>query len=66
MFDFYATGTKQQIAWTDASGGNAWLVLDRNGNGLIDSAKEMFGNVTDQPEAKDKNGFLALAWFDQP
>ena len=63
-FDFFGNGKKIRISWTAKGAQNAWLVYDRNGNGLIDSAKEMFGNITTQPKSKDPNGFLALGWYD--
>ncbi len=62
-FDIANTGVPIQIAWT-ANANNAFLVLDRNGNGVINSGAELFGNFTLQPASAHPNGFLALAQYD--
>lgn len=56
-FDITGDGVKEQVSWVSPNDG--MLVYDRNGNGVIDSGKELFG---DQHGAA--NGFEELAKFD--
>jgi hypothetical protein len=65
-FTFVPSQPPMQMAWTDATFGNGFLVLDRNGNGIIDDGTELFGNLTPQPPTAAPNGYLALAVFDDP
>ncbi|AYQ55844.1 hypothetical protein MS2017_0083 [Bathymodiolus thermophilus thioautotrophic gill symbiont] len=63
MFDHNSDGIKTKSAWLGED--DAWLALDKNGNGAIDNGSELFGDSTILSNGnKAKNGIEALADLD--
>lgn len=68
-FDMQGNGNLVKLSWPKAGSGNAWLVYDRDGDGVIKDGTELFGNFTPHADWNDKpnpNGFSALGWYDLP
>jgi hypothetical protein len=67
LFDIDATGVPAVIAWTLPGSDDAFLMLDRNENGVVDDGSELFGNRTvlgDRPWGIANDGAEALSSFD--
>jgi hypothetical protein len=45
-FDIDGDGVADQVAWTEAGSDQAFLVIDRNGDGTINDGKELVGSAT--------------------
>jgi hypothetical protein len=63
LFDHNASGVRQGTGWVKAD--DALVVLDRDGNGTIDSGRELFGNQTVLADGSfAAHGIHALAELD--
>jgi hypothetical protein len=65
-FDIDGDGLIDQQAWTAAGQSDAFLALDRDGDGLITSGRELFGDSTPMASGvKAANGYEALFEYDR-
>jgi len=65
LFDLSATGQPFHVGWTAAEADEAFLCLDRDGDGKITSGAELFGSATPLKSGNPAgNGFIALAELD--
>lgn len=64
-FDIDADGQLESITWVSPGTQDAFLFLDRNGNGIVDDGSELFGNGTSLFSGEQAgHGYEALAEFD--
>jgi len=63
-FDLDGNGLRESTGWVGAK--SALLALDLNGNGQIDSGRELFGEATVLVNTREKaeHGYAALAQYD--
>lgn len=66
-FDVDADGIREHVQWVRPGGDEAFLALDRTGNGLVDDGSELFGIGTPLvlEGGTARNGFIGLAQYDQ-
>lgn len=68
VFDLSGLGP-ELVGWTEAGEDAGFLVLDRDGDNVVSSGRELFGNNTplswDTSGPTTGNGFIALAYFDE-
>ena len=64
-FDLDGDGRAEQAGWTSQYDSDGFLWLDRNGNGVPDSGRELFGDATELSDGTmAANGFMAIAEYD--
>lgn len=66
FFDLSGDGEVERVAWTRPGGTAGWLALDADGDGKIDSGRDLFGNYSARELGAAANGFGALALYDSP
>lgn len=66
-FDLDADGTPDHTSWTRMETKDAFLVLDRNDNGIIDSGRELFGTAALPLLSAElpRHGYEVLEEFDR-
>ncbi|HEY6123493.1 MAG TPA: hypothetical protein VIV63_02490 [Steroidobacteraceae bacterium] len=65
-FDVNADGVRDHVQWVRHGGDEAFLAIDRSGNGRIDDGSELFGVGTPMilESRNAPNGFVGLAQYD--
>jgi hypothetical protein len=64
LFDIFANGKPAKVSWPTSEQAY-WLALDRNGNGIVDSGSELFGNATRLVDGSlAPHGYAALSELD--
>ncbi len=67
FFDVNSDGIQEEVAWTIPNDDDAFLVLDRNENNLVDDGTELFGNGTYLLSGEQAEfGYIALTELDDP
>ena len=65
-FDIDSDGQLESVTWVSPNTRDGFLYLDRNGNGIVDSGLELFGNRTLLANGEfARHGYQALREFDR-
>jgi hypothetical protein len=64
-FDIVGNGHPLRMGWTEEGSSDAFLWIDRNGDGTVTDGRELFGNTTFlRNGSRAANGFDALSEYD--
>lgn len=59
-FDANGDGVRERLAWTKPGSGDAFLTVDLNANGKVDSGRELLGNTWRGPAGQRVTGAVAM------